>query len=411
MKFPAGFSTIIHALRTPNFGIYTAGHSVSLVGLWMHRVATGWLTWELTRSGTWLGLIAMAELFPMVIVGPFAGAAADRWNRLAVTKVTQGLILIIAGMLSVLAATGHITIGLLFALTAALGIVESFNHPARQALIPSLVQRADLASAVAINSITFNFARFLGPALAGFVLVAAGAFAVFAASAACSAVFLLALARIRLAAPDKPALARASFLSDLQEGFRYSMTHPGLSAIFILMIVTTMAGRPFLELLPGFAAEVFASGPSGLAAMTSTVGAGAILAGFWLGARQGNTGLTRIVLAYSLVLAAAVLIFAATDRVWIALPALGLAGFSMSATGISLQTLIHLAANPFMRGRVLSIHGLIFRGGPALGALLMGWLSERFGLRLPVFLGALLVIAAWFWAHLRRHRIARALER
>lgn len=400
----------MHALRTPNFGIYTAGSFVSLVGIWMHRVATGWLTWELTGSGAWLGLIAFAELFPAVIVGPIAGAAADRWDRLTVTKVTQALILVIAILLSALTATGHITIGLLFALTVLLGVVEAFNHPARQALIPSLVQRADLAPAVAISSISFNFARFLGPALAGLAIVAAGAFAAFAANAAAAAVFVLALARIRLAPPDGTAFKRASFLSDLQEGFRYSITHPGLGAIFLLMIVTTVGGRPVVELLPGFAAEVFASGASGLAAMTSTVGIGAILAGFWLGARQGGAGLTRIVLANSLVLAAAVLIFAATDRIWIALPALALAGFSMSATGISLQTLIHLAASPSVRGRVLSIHGLIFRGGPALGALGMGILSERFGLRLPVFLGALAVIAAWFWAHRRRDRIARSLE-
>ena len=118
MNVGAGFANFARVLRNPNFGIYTAGHSISLIGSWMQRIATGWLAWELTGSGAWLGLVAFADLFPTAVVGPIAGAAADRWDRLAVTKVSQALSCLQAVALCALTASGQITIALLVLLTA-----------------------------------------------------------------------------------------------------------------------------------------------------------------------------------------------------------------------------------------------------------------------------------------------------
>src|ERR1700759_450049 len=117
-------------LRNANFGIYSLGSAVSLIGMWMQRIAVGWLTWQLTGSGFWLGVVSFADFFPVVVVGPIAGAAADRWDRLKVVKISQALSLLQATVLFWLTATGHITIELLVALAAFQGVVVAFNQPA-----------------------------------------------------------------------------------------------------------------------------------------------------------------------------------------------------------------------------------------------------------------------------------------
>jgi predicted MFS family arabinose efflux permease len=144
--------------------------------------------------------------------------------------------------------------------------------------------------------------------------------------------------------------------------------------------------------------------------MTSTVGLGAMVGGLWLAQRDGGRGLTPVALASPFVLGFALIAFVASDRLWLALPALGLAGFAMVVGGVGAQTLMQLAVAPPFRGRVLSLYGLIFRGGPALGALAMGALSELVGLRWPLAAGALLALLAWALVWTRRERLAVALE-
>jgi predicted MFS family arabinose efflux permease len=407
----AGFARIARALRTPNYRIYVAGNSVSLIGTWMQRVAVGWLTWQLMESGAWLGAMAFADLFPTVVIGPFAGAAADRWDRRRALRLGQSIMLAQALVLFALTASGLITIWLLLALTLFNGVVIAFNQPTRLALIPSLVVRDDLPAAVATNSIIFNSARFLGPAAAGVVIVAGGVAAAFAANAACTAALVLALTRIRLAPEEgRRAPGRGGLLAEVAEGLGYAVRHPGIAPLLLLLLATGLCARPFVELLPGFADAIFDAGAEGLAAMTSTVGLGAIAGGLWLARRDARRGLTPVALAGPLVLALALAGFVSSGRLWLALPALAIAGFAMVAGGVGTQTLLQLAVEGRLRGRVLALYGLIFRGGPALGALAMGALSEVFGLRLPLAAGACLAALAGIAAWTRRSAIATALE-
>ena len=397
-------------LRNADFAAYSAGSAVSLIGMWMQRIAIGWLTWELTGSGLWLGIVAFADFFPVMLVGPIAGAAADRWDRLRVVKTSQTVSLVQATVLFGLTASGHMTIELLVGLTAFQGFVVAFNQPARLALVPSLVARADLASAVAINSVVFNLARFIGPIFAGFAIVWSGVAAAFAANAISYVAFLVALARIRVAPTVVESANRRSLAADLGEGIRYTATHPGIGALLVLLIALGVGGRPLNELLPGFAADVFHSGAEGLSILAASIGGGAILGGLWLGQRAHSSGLTWIVLGSSLVGALATILAVATDHLWAAVPAVVVFGFCMSTGGIAIQTLIQLATDRSMRGRVMGLYGLIFRGAPAVGALGAGLASAQFGLRWPVVFGALLVIAVCIWAFLARERIAAAME-
>ena len=152
--FPSGLGNVVQAFAHRNYRIYAGGNAVSLIGVWMQRVAVGWLAWTLTHSGAWLGIISMAEFFPVVFLSPLAGALADRRDRVGIIRVTQIAGSIEATLLAVLVYTGAITIELLFALTLLLGVFNAVAQPSRLALIPTLVDRAALPSALAINAIT-----------------------------------------------------------------------------------------------------------------------------------------------------------------------------------------------------------------------------------------------------------------
>jgi predicted MFS family arabinose efflux permease len=401
---------ILRALRNPNFGVYTAGNAISLIGTWMHRVVTGWLTWELTHSATWLGLIAFADLFPIAVIGPIAGAVADRWDRLRVTWITQALFALHATLLFALTATDLITAPLLLLLAFFLGVAGAFNQPARLALMPALVSRDDLTTGVAINSVVFNLARFIGPAVAGVLLATAGIPLAYAVSAITFLAFVVALAHIRLPAEHGTELRSSSLVADLGAGLHYTASHAGIAVVLVLMIAGTVGVRPLIELLPAYAAEMFRSGASGLAILTSSVGAGAIFAGLWLGGRSNSKGLSRVLLTTSLLLACSGALFTIADHPLLAIPALVVTGFAMAASGISAQTLIQVAVDDKMRGRVLSIYWIVFRGGPAFGALILGIASDRYGLRLPLLVGALALLIVWVWARMKREHLANSLE-
>jgi predicted MFS family arabinose efflux permease len=406
---PGGVGNAGRALAHRNYRVYIGGNAVSLIGIWLQRVAVGWLTWTLTHSGTWLGLVSMAEFFPVIFLSPIAGVLADRRDRVGIIRLTQVVATVQASLLAALIYSGLITVELLFAFTLLLGIFNGVAQPARLALVPTLVDRESLPSALAINSIVFNAARFLGPALAGIIIARISVGAAFAANAATYLVFMIAMLYLR-GIPPLPAGARQNALRASAEAYLYASRHPGIAPMLLLFTVTTIGTRGFVELFPGFADSVFGRGPEGLSMLTSTVGLGAICGGAWMLMRPAIAGLTSVVLANTLLISLAILAFTATDRFWLALPCVFVAGAAMVITGIGAQTLLQAAVDSRMRGRIMALYGMIFRAGPALGAVLMGSLSERFGLRLPLAFGAIVSCGFWLWTRQRQKRIAETLE-
>jgi MFS family permease len=405
----AGFKNALRVLRIRNYRVYTIGNSISLIGVWMQRIAVGWLAWQLTHSGFWLGMCAAGDLVPSVLITPFAGALADRMNRVWLIQISLILGMIQAWALAILTFTGIIDIWMLFALTVALGTINAINQPARLALIPSLVDHATVGPAVAINSLVFNNARFIGPAIAGIVIDKGGVGHAFALNALTYMCFIYALWRIEV--PEERLAPRAShFWRDLVEGYGYALRDPGIGKMFMLLIVTTVAIRGFVEMFPGFADAVFDRGPQGLAWLTATVGLGAVVGGLYMLQRNSLSGLATLVIRATLVMAVALAGFTATTNYWLALVCVFIGGIAMCATGIGAQTLIQTSTTPAMRGRVMGFYGMIFRAGPSLNALLLGAFSERFGLRLPVFAGALICVVAWVWIRPRQAAIERSLE-
>lgn len=404
-----GFGNIARAFAHRNYRVYVTGNSISLIGWWLQRVAVGWLAWTLTHSGTWLGLVSLADFLPVLVLSPFAGVLADRRDRVRIIRWTQLCGCAQASLLAVLVFTGAIGIHLLFGLVLALGIASSLSQPARLALIPTLVDRESLASALAINSVVFNAARFVGPAVAGVLIADVGIAAAFAANAVGYIAFQISLARLK-DLPPLPTMPRQNALRASLEAYAYASRHAGIGPMLLLFAVTTIGTRGFVELFPGFADSVFGRGPEGLSMLTSTVGLGAIFGGLWMVLRPAIAGLAGFVLVMTLVMSLAILAFAATDRFFLALPCVMVAGAAMTITGTGAQTLIQAAVDARMRGRVMALYGMIFRSGPALGAVLVGSASERLGLRLPLALGAAVSCGFWLLTRLRHREIASALE-
>ncbi|HZH27980.1 MAG TPA: MFS transporter [Azospirillaceae bacterium] len=404
-----GFAGIRAALGQRNFAIYTAGNAVSLVGTWMQRIAIGWLAWELTGSGFWLGLVAFADLFPAVILGPLAGAVSDRFDRLRVAKTTQVLACIQAVSLAVLTHAGVVTIGHLVGLTFLLGTVTAFAQPARLALVPSLVGRDRVAAAIAINAIVFNSARFVGPAAAGAAILGGGVELAFLANAVSFVVAFASLHWVRLV-EERPARKPQGLLHDMRDGIAYTVRHPGIGPVLLMFLTSTLLVRPVVELLPGFASAVFDRGAEGLAVLSAAVGTGSIVAGLHLAGRAGTEGLVRLTLLGHAGASLALLAFTATDALWPGALCVAIYGLFVASSGIGTQTLVQVAVEPGMRGRVISLYGMILRGGPAIGALAMGSASEWFGLGPPVAVGAVATLLVALVALRGRKRLAAVLE-
>ena len=410
LRRPAGgFNNISRAFAHRNYRVYITGNGVSLIGWWLQRVAVGWLAWTLTHSGTWLGLVSLADFLPVLFLSPFAGVLADRRDRVWIIRITQLCGCVQASLLAILVATDTITIDLLFTLVLLLGIASGIAQPARLALIPSLIDRESLASALAINSVIFNLARFIGPAIAGVVIAEVGIGAAFAANAVSYIAFQISLARLR-DLPPVPVGEPQNAIRASVEAYAYASRHKGIGPMLLLFAMTAIGTRGFIELFPGFADSVFARGPQGLAMLTSPVGLGAICGGAWMVLRPAVAGLAAVVLGHTLMMSLAILAFTATDRFYLALPCVFVAGAAMTITGTGAQTLIQAAVDSRMRGRVMALYGMIFRAGPALGAVLIGTASEHLGLRLPLAIGALVSCAFWLLTRLRHKEIAAALE-
>ncbi|PHK96791.1 MFS transporter [Pseudoroseomonas rhizosphaerae] len=399
------------ALATRNARIFFAASLAAWTGLWMHRIAVAWLAWELTGSALWVGLVAFCDLAPAAVISPIAGAVADRVDRLRLATVSQAVIGLEAAAVAALVATGTMRIEYLLLLELCGGTAASFAQPARQTLMAGIVGRADLPAAVACNSLIFNVARFIGPALAGPVIAGFGV----APAIACNAVaYLSAVVTMPMLRVD-PAQRRGhpatgSLLGEVREGFSYVARHPGLGPLLLYAASLGVLLRAVQELLPPFVERNFGRGAESLALITACFGVGALLAGLWLAARGRTAGATRIAILAGLAQAVATAGFVATGWFPFGLLCAALIGATASLHGISVQQLAQTAADPAMRGRVLALWGMITRACPALGALLLGAAGEAFGLRWPTLVGVALglLVFAWGWA---RHRgIEAALE-
>jgi predicted MFS family arabinose efflux permease len=261
-----------------------------------------------------------------------------------------------------------------------------------------------------VNAAIFNTARFIGPAVGGILIVTGGVGSAFVFNALTFVIFIFALCKIEMVTADAPSRSKGGLLSDVWEGLSYAVRHPGIGPALITVTAAALAMKPFADLLPGFADSVFGGGAGTLAKLTSAVGLGALVAALWLAQRARVAGLTLITIATLGIGGAALIVFALTRWYWLALVCCFIGGAMMTIGGTGTQTLMQNAVDGAMRGRVLSLYGVIFRGVPALGALIMGWVSEYIGLQAAVASGGGLCLVAYLWCMRSRRSVAQILE-
>jgi len=381
------------ALSSRNFLIYLVGSTVSLHGLWIYRVALGWFAWQISGSEFWVGVIAFTQFAPAVIFGPVFGVLADRFDRRKASIVINSLSTTNMLLLGTLAAFGQIDIIVLSILSLMQGALDGAHTPVRMTIVPNLVDREQLQSAIASTSISFNVSRFVGPAIAGLIIATFGVGAAFAVNGISYLAIVAAVSVVRLRPVGSRSKKPSDVWSELMDGVRYVLDHHTIRGLLIVMAVASILGRGALEMLPAFADAVFQRGSTGLAILTSALGVGAVATGLVL--TRSTKWLDANVIRAS-VIAAGILIalFGANSTFWLAVSMVTVLGVIMSLGGVGSQILIQGLVDEDVRGRVSSLWGMIAFGGTALGSLLVGSASAAFGLQGTVVISGLLCGAA-----------------
>lgn len=406
----AGRSGIVRAFRHRDFSLYIVAHAGSVVGLWIQRIAIQWLVWTMTGSYAWLGGIALAEALMAMVFSLMAGPLADRFDRVRLAYITQAALMVVACTLAVFTWLGLITIPVLTVFVMLTGLIEGVWAPVRLALMPNMVPREDMPAAVAITSMMFTLAIFIGPAIGGLIITGIGVEGAFAANALSYLGLLLVFTRIRIrrqqAASSK---APGSFVGDFAAGIRHVTNSPALRTIVLFGFVFSLLVRPYRELFAGVADQIFGLGAEGLAALASAAGLGALLGAVGIAIYGRTRALTRVLVACAILAVILLLVFSLSRS--FPLTIVMVAGLSLCVTvfGTGAQMLIQMSLADEMRGRVMSVWQSQFRGIPAVGAWIIGLLEPRFGLT-HVLLGAAAAFALYLLLALPTRRGMQHLE-
>ena len=380
------------ALGNRNFLIYLTGSTISLHGLWIYRVALGWFAWQLTHSEFWVGIVAFTQFAPAVIFGPIFGVLADRFDRRRASIVVNVLCTINMLVLGGLAWLGQVDIVALTAISLVQGALDGAHTPIRMTLVPNLVARAQLQSAIASTSISFNVSRFVGPAIAGLIIATMGVSTAFIVNGLSYLAYIFAVAIVEIRPTEKRIDLRTGVWTEMVDGVRYVLSHRTIRGLLIIVAVASVFGRGGLEMMPAFADKVYLRGAAGLATLTAAIGVGAIASGLVL--TRSTTWLNSRVIKYAVVAAGALVVaFGANDSFWLAIPIVVLLGVILSLCGVGSQILIQSLVDEEVRGRVSSFWGMIAFGGTALGSLVVGTSAATLGLQKTVAVTGLLCAA------------------
>ncbi len=371
---PRGLARLASALASRNFRLLWIANVLSTSGTWMQKVAQNWLVLTIGGSPFYLGLDAFIGELPILLLTLVGGVIADRHDRRRLLIASQCVQLACAFTLAALVATGVIRIWHVLALSGLAGTAQAFGGPAYQSLLPSLVPRRDLPNAVALNSIQFNLSRILGPLVAGIALATVGMAACFALNGLSFFIVIGALLMMHL--NRTPPVERRSLLEEMRTGLAFVRARPALVELTALGFLTTFLALPFQTLLPVMAREVFGQGAAGYSQLMVCSGAGAVIGALvvaWRG-RARHMGRTALHVGLGV---SVLLVFFAVSRVlplsFALLFATSLGLIILTSTAISLA---QLGAPDEMRGRVMSIFMVAFRGGMPLGSLAFGSLAS-----------------------------------
>jgi MFS family permease len=386
------------ALHYRDFRVLWAGAFTSSIGTWMQKVAQNWLVLTLTGSASafYLGLDTFLGEAPILLFTLIGGVIADRRDRRQLLLMSQYIQMATAFTLAALVYWDVVRVWHVLTLSVITGMAQAFGGPAHQSLMPLLIDKQHLPNAIALNSIQFNLARVIGPLIAGAALAAFGMAACFGLNGLSFLAVIAAL--LSLHVRHIPAATGGRMRDELRSGFSYVRRQPALIGLTFLAFATTFLGNPLLTFLPLFAQNVFHGGVGQYTQLMACAGAGAVTGALvvaWLG-RFRHMG--RTLLALQLVFGGLVVLFAVTRVIWINGVLLYVGGACMVMVFAMISSLVQLIAPNELRGRVMSIYMVAFRGGMPLGSLVAGYLATLTSPPLVLIINGVLLgaVAAWF---------------
>jgi MFS family permease len=394
---PTGFSTFA-AFRHRNFRLFYTGQTISLTGTWMQSIAFSWLVLVLTNSSFYLGLIGAAQTLPVLLFSVVGGVVADHTSKLRLLFATQTVLMLLALLLGVLVEVKVVQVWMLFVLVFLSGTAFAFDIPVRQSFIIELVGKEDLPNAIALNSTLFNATRFLGPAVGGVMIAAVGMANCFFLNAASFLAVLLALMLIKLPQSQKPSWTPV--LQAWQELRVYLMSRRELKLILVMMSAVAVFAMPYFVLLPILARDTLGVGPRGFGLLMATSGLGAFIGGLTLARRlQRRPPMPSFLAGVGLFLVGLMGLglcgnyYAALGFIWVS-------GFGMVTQISTGNSLLQLNVPDALRGRLMSLFGLVVMGLAPVGSVMCGGAAHYVGPGPAITGGAVLaavVAGVVFW--------------
>jgi MFS family permease len=388
---PKENNKVFRSLKIRNYRLYFTGQAISLCGTWMQTIGQDWLVLKLTNSGTQLGIVSAFQFLPILLLAPFGGVLADRFNKRKILYFTQSLAGVLALVLGTLVVTNNIHIWMIYILALGLGVVNALNSPTQQTFVSEMVGNEYLSNAITLNSTEVNLARAVGPALAGVIiaLFGLGFCFLFNGFSYIAVIVVLSMMKKEELKPLKRA-ARAK--GQLRDGFRYVRNSPILLYTLIMMAIIGTLSYEFSISLPLLAQFTFHGGAGTYAALVAATGAGSVAGGLFIASRRRVTPKMLVLFAFLFGVAFSVVSFMPNAiSAFFILLLVGAASMNFLSLG---NTILQLETVPEMRGRVMSLWAIAFLGSTPIGGPIIGWIGDHIGPRYGVLTGGLAAILA-----------------
>jgi predicted MFS family arabinose efflux permease len=390
----------LRAFRHRDFRLFFSGQLVSLVGTWMQSVAQSWLVLELTNSPFRLGLVSALQFAPMLVLSFFAGALADRLPKRRLVLASQSVLFTQALALALLVHFGHVQYWHVAVLALVYGLANTVDMPTRQAFIVEMVGRDDLMNAIALNSAMFNAARIVGPALAGIAIARWGTALAFYLNAASFLPVIVALLAVRAEGRPRAASSR-SMADEIREGVRYALRTPRVSLTMAMVLAVSGFLFNYNVLIPLYVRDVLGQDAQGFGLIMATLGIGAVTGAVALAVLGRGRPPVAALATPALLQAASTAALAAVHREALAVPLLLVMGFCGILFMAGSNSTVQLTVPDELRGRVMSLHTLMFAGVTPFGAFLMGSVAEAAGVKAALLVsgggGLISVLALLAW--------------
>lgn len=392
---------IFSSLRSRNFRLYFIGQCISLSGSWIQNIAMSWLVYRLTDSVFLLSTVTFLNLIPSLFLTPFAGVISDRFDRFKILFTTQALMMLQVLLLALLTLMGWVEVWHIMALSLLAGVISAAEAPARQSFYTSLVGKEEMTNAIALNSVTINATRFIGPTIGGLLIAWVGEGYCFLINGISYLAVLVALGMMHLP-KHQPNMTSIRLFRELREGISYIHGSLPIKAVLVFLAAFSFFAIPFMTIVPAWVRDVLGGDSQMLGYVMSSIGAGSMTAALYLASRKRVQGLGKVVTISAVMFGVGLIGLSFVQSPMWVYPLCFPVGFGMISVAAACNTLLQTVVEDHVRGRVMSFFTMAFAGVSPLGSLFAGSISSWIGMtNLMLGSGVIALIAVAIYEYYR----------